>query len=185
MPDWRWTAFVVVTLWLAYISRKPLLRPRSHGFFRFFAWEAIVGLVLLQVPVWFANPFSAHQVLSWILLIASLLPLVLGAQALKRAGRADGIERSEPELMGFERTGKLIGQGVFRHIRHPLYCSLLLLAGGAFLKSPSLASGFLTVVAAVMLLLAARVEERECIAAFGADYRIYMSRTKMFIPYVL
>ena len=127
MPYSRLAAFVLVTMALLYISRRSIVRPQSHGFFRFFAWEAVVGLVCLHAPVWFLDVFSGHQVLSWILLIASLLPLALGLEGLTRGRQLGGKARSEPELMGFERTGQLISRGVFKYIRHPLYCSLLLL----------------------------------------------------------
>ena len=185
MPDIRPGAFILVTLVLLYVSRRSIARPRSHGFFRFFAWEAIVGLFCLHAPVWFLDWFSAHQIISWVLLAASLLPLVLGVQALARRQPPDGKPRREPELMGFERTGRVISQGVFKYIRHPLYCSLLLLTWGIFFKAPAVVAGLLSSAATVLLLLAARADEHECITVFGEDYRSYMRRTKMFIPYVL
>jgi protein-S-isoprenylcysteine O-methyltransferase Ste14 len=185
MTDLRPGAFALVTLALLYIFRRSIRRPESHGFFRFLAWEAIVGLVLLHAPLWFLDWYSAHQMVSWILLIASLFPLVLGVRALRRRESGAGIARTEPELFGFERTGRLITGGVFKYIRHPMYCSLLLLAWGVFFKSPSAVAGLLASAVTVFLFLAARADERECIAAFGEDYRSYMHETKMFIPYVL
>ena len=46
--DLRIAIFVGATLLLLYVSRASLRRPRSHGFFRFFAWEAILGLTLRE-----------------------------------------------------------------------------------------------------------------------------------------
>jgi protein-S-isoprenylcysteine O-methyltransferase Ste14 len=185
MPDLRLGGFVLATLVLLYISRRSIARPRTHGFYRFFAWEAIVGLVFLHAPVWLRDWSSGHQIVSWILLMASLLPLVLGLRALNSRAAGNGKTRPEPELLGFERTGTVISQGVFKYIRHPLYCSLLLLGWGVFFKAPSLLAGGLAIVATGFLLLTARADERECVAAFGEAYRSYMHRTKMFIPYVL
>jgi protein-S-isoprenylcysteine O-methyltransferase Ste14 len=185
MPDLRLGAFVLATLALLYISRRSITRPQTHGFFRFLAWEAIVGLVFLHAPVWLRDWSSGHQILSWILLVASLFPLVLGVRALRRRGVGENKTRTEPELLAFERTGRVIRDGVFKYIRHPLYCSLLLLAWGVFFKAPSLVAALLATTATICLLLTARADERECIAIFGDDYRSYMHQTKMFIPYVL
>jgi len=185
MSDLRLAGFLLVTLALLYLSRRSIARPGSHGFYRFFAWEAIVGLLLLHGPIWFRTWSSGHQIVSWTLLIASLFPLVFGVHALRSREARGGTARPEPELLGFERTGRVISQGIFKYIRHPLYCSLLLLAWGVFFKAPSFTAGLLATVATAFLLLTARADERECIAAFGEDYRSYMHRTKMFIPYVL
>jgi protein-S-isoprenylcysteine O-methyltransferase Ste14 len=123
--------------------------------------------------------------LSWTLLVVSLVPLVLGVPALRRRTAGAQQTRIEPELLGFEKTGSLISEGVFKYIRHPLYCSLLLLAWGLFFKAPSWVAGLLGAAATIFLLLTARADERECMTTFGDDYRSYMHRTKMFIPYVL
>ncbi len=50
---WKIIAFVVLSLVLVFISRSSLRAPRSHGFYRFFAWEFILALFLLNANVWF------------------------------------------------------------------------------------------------------------------------------------
>jgi hypothetical protein len=42
-------AFAVISVCLISISWRSLRVPRSHGFYRFFAWEFIVALFLLNV----------------------------------------------------------------------------------------------------------------------------------------
>ena len=64
--------FAIVSAFFVFISRKSLLSARSHGFFRFFAWESILALVLLNVLQWFANLFSPLQLISWVCLFISL-----------------------------------------------------------------------------------------------------------------
>jgi protein-S-isoprenylcysteine O-methyltransferase Ste14 len=86
---------------------------------------------------------------------------------------------------GIEDTTKLVIVGVYKYVRHPLYSSLLFLAWGAFLKEVSLLSGLLVLAASLLLIATARVEEREDLEKFGADYTDYMKRTTMFIPFVL
>ena len=183
--DLRIAIFVTATVLLLYVSRASLLRPRSHGFFRFLAWEAIVGLTLLNAPVWFRRWLSWNQIISWILLLVSFIPLGLGIGGLRLRGQADPIARGDRALLAFERTTKLVVVGVFRYIRHPMYCSLLLLTWGLFFKGLSAVGGVLASAATLCLLLTARADEAECLRAFGNDYRNYMQRTRMFIPYVL
>ncbi len=38
------TLLLAGTALVVWLSRKPLRKPGSHGFYRFFAWEAILGL---------------------------------------------------------------------------------------------------------------------------------------------
>ncbi len=177
--------FGVGSLILILISRRSLLRPRTHGFFRFFAWEAILGLLAVNLPLWFHEPLTWHQLISWPLLFICILPLVLGVIQLRKGGQANGDARSGEELYRFERTTKLVTDGVFGLIRHPLYSSLLILAWGIFFKEPALLGYLLISAATIALFLAARMDEAECLQVFGGEYREYMRHTRMFIPYVV
>ena len=61
MMIWKIVVFVVASSVLVNISRGSLRVPRSHGFYRFFAWEFILALFLLNIDVWFQNPGSWYQ----------------------------------------------------------------------------------------------------------------------------
>jgi protein-S-isoprenylcysteine O-methyltransferase Ste14 len=54
---------------------------------------------------------------------------------------------------------------------------------GAALKQPDLLSVIAVVAATICYFFTAKVEEEEMIEKFGEDYRAYMRRTKMFIPF--
>lgn len=179
-----WTVFGIVSVALLVLSRKSLLVPRSHGFYRFFAWEAILVTIILNINVWFNNPFSWNQIISWILLCGSVPVVVIGTVELKRAGKPDATRQDE-SLIGIEKTTKLVTTGIYRYIRHPLYCSLLLLAWGVVLKNPEWLTVLLGVAATFFLVKTARADEAECLNYFGEEYREYMSGTRMFIPYFL
>ncbi len=181
---WQLAVFILGSLGLLYVSRRSLTRPRSHGFYRFYAWELILALFLLNAPAWFVDWLAWHQLIAWVLLFAAIVPLVLGVRALRKMGRPDGQRRSEPELMAFERTTNLVTDGVYRYIRHPLYSSLFLLAWGIFFKLPSWAGIALALAASAFLVATARSDEAECIESFGDPYRQYMRHTHMFIPYI-
>jgi hypothetical protein len=47
-PILQISAFIALTFVLIYLSRKPLLNKEAHGFTRFFAWEAILALLVTE-----------------------------------------------------------------------------------------------------------------------------------------
>jgi protein-S-isoprenylcysteine O-methyltransferase Ste14 len=181
---WKWVVFVLGSLALFYVSRVALKKPMSHGFYRFFAWELMLALLLLNVSHWFSNWSHWYQVISWFLLFVCLIPLIFGIRSLSTRGRPNERQRSEPELLGFERTTRLVTDGIYRYIRHPLYSSLFILNWGIFFKDPSWIAAVLAFGASLLLLATARADEAECTQTFGADYRQYMQHTRMFIPYL-
>lgn len=167
--------FAVVSGGIVFVSWPSLRDRRSHGFFRFFAFEFILVLILLNLEHWFSDPFSVLQILSWALLLSSLVLAVHGFYLLRKVGRPKG---------GIEDTTTLVLLGAYRYIRHPLYASLLLLAWGVFFKDPSLLGAILVLVTSAFLIATARVEEAENLHKFGGDYAEYMKTTRMFIPFL-
>ena len=181
----RILVFLVVTVILAYISRASLSNPRSHGFYRFFAWEFILALLILNIVFWFVEPFSWHQLISWFLLILCIIPLAFGIRSLEEQGKPVQHREGEPQLLAFEKTSVLVTTGIFRYIRHPLYSSLLFLTWGIFFKAPGWLGILLAVMATVFLWITAKIDEAECIRYFGDAYKTYMHRTRMFVPFVI
>jgi protein-S-isoprenylcysteine O-methyltransferase Ste14 len=167
--------FVILSAGILSFSCRFLRDPRSHGFFRFFAFEFLLLLILLNVDHWFADPFSLRQILSWLLLFSSLVLAIHGWHLLIAMGRPKG---------GFENTTTLVLRGAYKYVRHPLYASLLLLGWGTFFKDPSLLGGSLALVISAFLIAMARVEEAENLEKFGSEYARYMKSTRMFIPFL-
>ena len=181
---WKPIAFFIATGLLVYISRASLRQAGSHGFYRFFAWESILVLFLLNVEKWFVDPFSWHQLIAWTLLFASLAPLIFGVRSLRGRGHPTDERPGDPSLLAFEKTTALVTSGIYGYIRHPMYASLLALAWGVFFQAPSWPGTVLAGMASLLLVLTARADENECLAYFGAPYAAYMRRTRRFIPYV-
>lgn len=165
------TVLIVLFSWFFSIKEK-----RYHGIARFFAFESIFILVLLNLSVWFRDPFSVPQIISWILLIISLWLAVSGVLILKRKGKSE---------KSFENTTVLVKSGLYKYIRHPLYSSLFFLGTGVMFKD----AGAVQVVAGVVNLIAvyitSRIEENEMVARFGDSYIEYMKETKMFVPFII
>ena len=165
--------FLILSAGLAALSWRFLRLRRSHGFYRFFAFECILALILLNVDHWFRNPFSPAQVASWLLLLGSTALVLGGVRLLLRVGKPARTGRREEEL-GIEATTTLVTVGVYGYIRHPLYASLLCLGWGAFFKHVTLFGFLLAVTLSAFLTATAKVEEAECLRKFGDSYALYM-----------
>ena len=181
---WKLIVFIIASALLVYVSRASLRQPRSHGFYRFFAWECILLLFLLNMEKWFLDPFSWHQLIAWTLLFACLVPLVFGVRSLRARGNPTDERSGDLSLLAFEKTTTLVTTGIYAYIRHPLYSSLLLLSWGVFFKAPSLPGILLALVATTFLVATARADEQECTEFFGTEYQDYMRKTRRFIPFL-
>jgi protein-S-isoprenylcysteine O-methyltransferase Ste14 len=157
-------------------SFSKLVLHRPHAFYRFFVFELVTLLVLLNIDYWFVEPFSAHQIISWILLFGSIPLVIESFRLLKAIGRPQG---------SFENTSKLVKVGLYKYIRHPMYGSLLVLTWGVMFKHPTWLTLGLAFACTGFLTATAKVEEKENVGAFGEEYAQYMKETKMFIPWVL
>ena len=80
---------------------------------------------------------------------------------------------------------RLVSDGPYALVRHPMYTSFLLMAlGQAFLLSNWLVDLAGLVGFAVLFFLRVNKEERMMLENFGPQYRDYMERTKRIIPYL-
>lgn len=175
--------FLLGTACFAWISRHALRKPLSHGFYRFWAWECMLALALLNFPMWTHHPFAPQQIVSWSLLLISLLLALHAVRLLRTVGHPSQTRR-DPELLSFERTSTLVTTGAYRYIRHPMYASLLFLAWGIFLKEVSFPSIVLVGGASIALFFTALRDEAECQQQFGADYAEYLKTRKRFVPFL-
>jgi protein-S-isoprenylcysteine O-methyltransferase Ste14 len=165
------TILIVLFSWFLSIRYK-----RYHGITRFFAFESVFILVLLNYRIWFINPFSPLHIISWVLLIFSIYPVVAGYLLLKKKGKPDS---------NFENTSVLVKTGIYGYIRHPLYLSIFLLGTGVMLKDPGSVQIVLGIINLIAIYITSKIEEKEMVSKFGEDYRVYMKETKMFIPFII
>jgi protein-S-isoprenylcysteine O-methyltransferase Ste14 len=165
------TVFIILFSWFLSIKYK-----RYHGIARFFAFESVFILVILNIKVWFKTPFSAPQIFSWILLILSAWIAIAGYLTLKRKGKPDS---------NFENTSVLVKSGLYKYIRHPLYLSVFMFGTGVMLKQAGIIHICLGAVNLIAIYVTARIEENEMIAKFGDEYRAYMKESRMFVPFLL
>ena len=165
------TVIIILFSWFLSIKHK-----RYHGIPRFFAFESIFLLTFLNIKIWFHNPFSFLQIISWIFLCLSAFIAIAGFMILKIKGKP---------AKNFEATTVLVKTNIYGYIRHPLYLSLLLLGTGIMLKDPGVSRLILCAINLIALYITARIEEKEMTGRFGEAYTEYIKETKMFIPFVL
>ena len=80
---------------------------------------------------------------------------------------------------------RLVCDGLYASIRHPMYTSFLLMALGQAFLLPNWVAGLAGLVGfAVLFFLRIDKEERMMLENFGPEYRAYMARTKRIIPYL-
>ncbi|MFC1962213.1 methyltransferase family protein [Chloroflexota bacterium] len=172
----RLSVLIILSIGLVIWSWKSLWNRQVHGFYRFFTFESILALILINVKFWFTDPFSVIQIISWILLLGSIIMAIQGFYLLHAIGRP---------TKGIEDTIVLVRTGIYKYIRHPLYSSLILIAWGAFLKDMSWLSVILVITATIFSVATAMVEEKENLQRFGDEYAHYMNSTKRFIPFIV
>jgi protein-S-isoprenylcysteine O-methyltransferase Ste14 len=165
------TIFLLLFTWFYSVRHK-----RYHGITRFFAFETIFIMLLMNLKIWFQNPFSFFQIISWILLISSAFFVLTGFILLIKNGKPD---------INIENTSKLVKSGIYGYIRHPLYFSLFLLGTGVMLKNPDIIQLGLGTLNIIAIYFTARIEEKEMIMKFGEEYSEYIKETKMFIPFLI
>lgn len=178
----QWLIWLALSILLAIISRRALGNPRCHGFYRYFAFIGASLVAVIALPYWHHQLFAPRQIASWLILFVALAFLVQAFVLLvQKGGRRT---KGERENFAFENTERLIEEGIFRYIRHPMYGALILFSWGAWLKHPVVASSVGALIATVFLWLTAKAEERENLSFFGESYRAYMTRSKNFIPFL-
>lgn len=82
-------------------------------------------------------------------------------------------------------SGKLVTTGVYKFIRHPQYTGLLLLSLGMMIEWATLPMLIMYPIMVLVYVRLAKREEKDMISEFGEEYKQYMTRTKMFIPFVV
>jgi protein-S-isoprenylcysteine O-methyltransferase Ste14 len=148
------------------------------------ALMAVSGLgANLLTLLWIVNPAW----LSW-----SRLPLpdglrwvgiVLGAIAVWSgylAHRTLGVNYTATLKRREEQ--RLVIQGVYRWVRHPMYSSFFAVLATDFLLTANWLVGLLGVVYSLVIIERAGHEERILLESFGEEYRQYTLRTGRFFP---
>jgi protein-S-isoprenylcysteine O-methyltransferase Ste14 len=139
----------------------------------------VVAQLALLTAILVAGPF--HRTASWPSVVASMPFLVMGAWLGIWGVRGLGAARSAlPEPLPGAR---LVQEGVYARVRHPLYASLLWLSAGWTLCWLSPVSGCLSAMLFVLLWGKSRSEETRLLRRYPG-YSDYRRRVPAFLPRV-
>ena len=119
-----------------------------------------------------SSPWSSLMLAGQAIAAFFLLAAVFQTDMLAFAGLRQLVEE--------ERTGKLVTNGLYRFVRHPLYTFSLLVLW----FSPNVTVNSFTLYLALTLYVLVGVffEERKLLREFGKDYANYRAVTPMLIP---
>jgi protein-S-isoprenylcysteine O-methyltransferase Ste14 len=94
--------------------------------------------------------------------------------------------RNWTPTLGIRDEHRLVTEGVYKYIRHPMYAAHFLWAIAQVLMLHNWIAGFsFLVVTAPQYLLRVNDEEQMMLEQFGEEYRAYMERTGRMIPHLL
>lgn len=187
-----WVAKVVVlvgTLVMMAIRAPHGQRSRRVKVAKSYKTPLENGLLVLAwigffIPlIWIASPaFSfAEYPLRAVPLIAGVVSVVIGLWLFYRS-HAD-LDTNWSITLEVREHHRLITEGVYRRVRHPMSSALLLYSLGHALVIPNWVAGPSNLVTfAVLFALRVRPEERMMMDAFGAEYAAYSARTKRLVP---
>ena len=141
-----------------------------------------VGLVVLPI-LWRLHAFNgfADRGQGIIALILGLLSGIAFLWLFRRSHKDLG--KNWSVTLEVREGHQLVTQGVYAHVRHPMYASFLLWGVTQALLIPNWIAGFAG-LAAVLALYAVRQSREEAMMrdTFGAEYDAYSARTKRLIP---
>jgi methanethiol S-methyltransferase len=130
------------------------------------------GHRLYSVPL----PWSGLMILGELLAAALLVAGVL------QTGAMDFIGLKQLSVADDTRPAKLVTNGFYRYVRHPLYCAGLVFIWLAPLMTVNLLA--INLALSIYLVIGAIFEERKLLRQFGQAYAEYRAVTPMFIPFL-
>jgi len=144
----------------------------------------VLAWIAFFVPlIWVASPafsFAEYPLRSGPLILG-VMCFVIGLWLFYRSHADLGTNWSI--TLEVREQHRLITQGVYRRIRHPMSSALVLYAVAHALVIPNWVAGPSNLVAfAVLFALRVRPEERMMLEQFGDEYTAYMARTKRLVP---
>lgn len=121
--------------------------------------------------------YSFRPWLAWLGLFCAIGALVLFRLTHKALGRNWSVS------LDLRENHRLIADGIYRHVRHPMYSAFLLWALAQVLLLPNWIAGPAGLVGFGILFFG-RIdrEEQMMLNRFGEDYRRYMKQTCRIIP---
>ena len=145
------------------------------------AWCVLPYLALsrtgppLGIPE-FARQSTGYALLRAVAMVVAVASLLVTVKCWARMGSDWRMDVS------VSKPATLITDGLFRHIRHPIYAFSMLLMLCSAVIVPTTPMAVAAAIHIVLMNLKARNEERHLLHAHGSDYQRYLQRTGRFLP---
>jgi protein-S-isoprenylcysteine O-methyltransferase Ste14 len=174
--------FLIVRKYYEYRNRKGLSVLKGAGILAItFLFIVGIGMVVPLVYIFsqvmdFAN-YSRPEWIMWIGVVLLFVATIMLWRSHSDLGR-----HWTPTPTILEKH-KLVTEGIYKHIRHPIYSAHFVWAIGQILVLPNWIAGLSFIITMTPLYLH-RVgkEEKMMINEFGDDYKKYMKRTGRLFP---
>ena len=115
------------------------------------------------------NPEAHSSTISWIFIFAGAAIIITGLMTLRWRAAAPSVKDT------------LVDQGLYAHIRHPLYTGMMLELTGLFLWLPTISILVACLLGVIWVMVQARLEETDLVKRLP-EYREYMLKVPRFIP---
>jgi protein-S-isoprenylcysteine O-methyltransferase Ste14 len=123
--------------------------------------------------------YGFYPIEAWAGVAAIIASLVLFRVTHKQLGRMWSI------TLEMRKGHKLVTDGLYAHVRHPMYSSFSLFALAQLLLVQNWIAGPAGIIGfGILFLMRVPHEERVMIETFGDEYRDYMRRTARIIPWI-
>lgn len=140
----------------------------------------LLALLWIVNPAWLSwSRLPLPDWLRWIGVVVGVIAVWVGYQAHRSLGTSF---TATLKTLGQRR---LVIQGVYHWVRHPMYTSFFAILAANFMVTANGLIGGLAVVYSLLIVERAGHEERMMLESFGEEYRQYMQRTGRFFPRLL
>ena len=162
---------------LTYISRDWPLVPISVFYTMGYLWPLYEWILVDSFR--FSQPMV---VLGGVLIIVGFSIEILARRQLVDKGHFP--DAKSTKLIQIVDDHRLVTNGLFAHVRHPLYAGRLLWSIGWAILFTEILSLIFFALGSVFLIFRIRLEERMLVEKFGEEYERYKIRTPMIIPFL-
>jgi protein-S-isoprenylcysteine O-methyltransferase Ste14 len=133
---------------------------------------SLVGDALSQHFLGFST-IQTSVIASPLMLMPAVLLFVVGYRLIKESHGVVLMRSGQP---------RLVEDGVFSLVRHPMYLGIFLFLLGFLMLEFSMVAAFFLLIFAVACDWAATYEERDLVRLLGDEYRNYQKRVPKWVP---
>jgi len=182
---------VLGVLWVAFMVAQGIGARRAaptayrdkDPFYPFYLLATVLGLLLIltalgDVSILGTHVVPEHPAWFWAGFAVTAIGLGIATWARQRLGR---FWSSAIEL---KAGHKLVQDGPYRLVRHPVYAGILLAALGSGLADGDVGSAVGFAIIAAGFIAKLKREERFVAAQFGEEWRLWRKRTWALVPFV-